>query len=247
MSITIGTVEFSRLTAQPFGYDESDVRTGLTARKWSVSGLLTGLEWLELLDVYNAWRDSRIQDEDSLVSGGVGSVVTLSGTGFGGETWTNVQCWFSSAPQAEQSGVWVSATVELIDANQALAVLQSGQEQETVEDLPDFGTITLGTTVVTLIKPPDSYGEGPSMELTPGGQHYISGPLAVYKIKDVEGTTDLAGWNNIRTWYEQQIVAYPLTGSYFPISIPSATAENKIISGIKRTVYTVSIQLGLVI
>ena len=247
MSITIGSAEFSRLTAQPFGYDESDVKTGLTARKWAVSGLLTGMEWLELLEVYDTWRDDRIQDADSLVSGGVGTIVTFSGTGFGGQVWTNIQCWFSSAPQGEQSGNWVLATVELVDANQALQVLQSGQEQEATTDLPDFGTITLGSTTLTLVKPPDSYGAGPSMELTPAGQHYISGPLAVYKIKDVEGTTNLAGWNSIRSWYEQQIVAYPLTGSYFPNSIPSATAENKIVNGVKQTVYTVSIQLGLVI
>jgi hypothetical protein len=248
MAITIGAASFPTLTAQPFGYNETDTRAGLTARRWLIQGLLKPSEWLALDTAYTTWRASRIQDDDSLASGTVGTTIAFSGKGAGGVTWTNIACWFFSAPSAEQSGAYLSASVELVDANQALEVLLRAEEKSyEAEDLPNFGTITIGTTVVTLTRPVDSYGQGPSLELTATGNHYITGPLVVYKIKDVEGTTDETGWNNIRSWYESQIVAVPSSGSYFPISFPTATAEKKVVNGIKTTVYTISIQLGLVL
>jgi hypothetical protein len=248
MAISIGAASFPTLTAQPFGYDETDTRSGLTARRWAVQGLLTPAEWLALLGVYDAWRDLKIQEDDTAVSGVVGSTVAFSGTGASGTTWTNIACWFSAAPSADQVGAYLSVSVELVDANEALEVVLYQQQREAEsEDLPDFGTITLGTTTLTLTKPVDSYGDGPALELTPTGNHYVTGPLVVYRIKDVEGTTNLTGWNNIRSWYETQIVAVPAVSSYFPVSVPSATAEKRVVNGVKTTVYTVSIQLGQVI
>jgi hypothetical protein len=248
MGITIGAAEFPTLTAQPFGYEETDTRAGQTARKWLVAGLLTPSEWLALLSEYDSWRDIRIDDEPTEVSAVVGTTVNFSGSGPGGQSWTNVACWFVSAPNAEQSGAYLSASVELVDANQALAVLLKAEEQTTAEeDLPDLGTITIGTTTLTLLKPADAYATSPTMELTAAGSHYIQGALVPYKIKDVEGTTNLSGWNDIRGWYEAQIIAVPLAGSYFPITAPTATAENKVIAGVKTVQYTVSIQLGFVL
>lgn len=248
MAITIGTSLFPTLTAQPYGYDESNTTAGLTARRWVVSGLLTPNQWLSLLSVYDAWRNLRIQDPDSKVSGTVGTTVNLSGDGPGDQSWTNVACWFKSAPQAEQSGAYLSATVELIDANQALQVLQRGEElsESASEDLPDFGTVTLGETVLKLVRPMEAYGAGPSLELTASGGHYVTGPLVAVKTRDIEGTTNLAGWTAIRSWYESQVSAVPLATSWFPISAPSVTARNKIVSGVKTVEYTVSIQLGQV-
>lgn len=248
MAITIGAASFPTLTAQPFGYDESDTRAGLTSRKWVVTGLLRPSEWLDLLDVYDDWRDLRIEDEATETSAVVGATVSFSGDGPGGQTWSSIACWFISAPQAEQSGAYLTATVELVDANQALEVILKEAENEGEEEgLPDLGTITLGTTTLTLLKPVDGYAVSPTMELTATGTHYVQGALVPYKIKDVEGTTDLTGWNNVRSWYETQISSIPSAGSYFPITAPSATAENKIISGVTTVVYTVSIQLGYVL
>lgn len=248
MAITIGTADFPTLTAQPFGYEETDTRAGQTARKWLITGLLKPSEWLALLDVYDDWRDIRIDDEPTEISNVVGTTIAFSGDGPGGQSWTSISCWFITAPAAEQSGAYLSVSVELVDANQALAVLLKAEEQAAAdEDLPDLGTITLGTTTLTLLKPVDAYATSPTMELTAGGSHYIQGALVPYNVKDVEGTTNLSGWNAIRAWYETQIAAVPLAGSYFPITAPSATAENKIISGVKTVQYTVSIQLGLVL
>lgn len=248
MSVTIGSDTFARLTAQPFGYDETDTRSGQTAAKWTVNGLLTPSEWLDLLAIYDAWRDLRIEDPPSITSQEVGNTVTLSGTGPGGQTWTEVDCWFSSAPQAEQSGAYLAVSFELVDAAQALEVLLKQEEQqEEEEDLPDLGTITVGTTVLTLLKPIETYGATPQLELTASGVHYISGPLVAFRVRDIEGTTDASGWSGILSWFESQVVTTPATGAWFPISAPTASAANKIVDGVKTIEYTVSIQLGQVI
>ena len=248
MSVTIGTATFPTLTAQPFGYDETDVRAGQTARRWALTGLLRPSEWLSILSIYEEWRDDRINDQPTEVSGVIGTTVSFNGDGAGGQTWTSILCWFSSAPAAEQVGAFLAVTLELVDAQQALEVLLKNKEDAVAqEDRPDLGTITIGTTTLTLLKPVDAYAASPTMELTATGNHYIQGALVPYKIKDVEGTTNLAGWNAIRDWYEDQITAVPLSGSYFPITAPTASAENKISNGVKSVEYTVSIQLGLVL
>jgi len=247
MGITIGAASFPTLSAQPFGYEESDTRNGRTARKWEVAGLLTPSEWLDLLSAYDAWRDLRIEDTDTLVSGVIGTTISFSGSGPGGQTWTNIDCWFISAPNATANGAFLNVTVGLIDANEALEVLLKEQEAESEEEDLDLGTITIGTTVLKLLKPVDTYASAPSMELTASGTHFISGSKIPYRIKDVEGRTDLTGWNDVRTWYESSIAATPSTGDYFPISAPTASAESIVISGVKSTAYIVSIQLGEVI
>lgn len=248
MAITIGGTSFPTLTAQPFGYEETNTRAGQTARKWLITGLLRPSEWLDLLDEYDGWRDTRIEDEPTETSNVVGTTVAFTGDGPGGQSWTSVACWFITAPQAEQSGAYLAASVELIDANEALEVLLKTKEDEAAgEDLPDLGTITIGSTTLTLLKPVDAYATSPSMELTATGTHYIQGALVPYNIKDVEGTTNSAGWTAIRAWYETQIDAVPLAGSYFPITSPSASAANKVVAGVTTVEYTVSIQLGLVL
>jgi hypothetical protein len=248
MSISVEAFTFDRLNAQPFTYDASNVLRGFSARKWSISGLATPSEWLQLLSVYDTWRDLKIEEDDASVSGVIGSTVTFNGTGPGGQNWTNIECWFASAPEGSQAGSYLNISFELIDANQSLEVILKGQESETASnEEPDFGTITIGSTVLTLKQPVDSYGDTPTANLTATGTHVISGPLVVNRIKDVVGTTDLTGWNNIRSWYESQIVAVPLTGSYFPVSAPAASAEIQTINGIKTTVYTVSITLAQIL
>jgi hypothetical protein len=248
MAVTIDGTTFSDLYLkdQPFGYDEQDVRRGQTARKWAITGLMSGADWLDLQQIYNDWRDAKIVEDSPADTGVVGAVVTLSMDGAALQTWTSVDCWFSVAPTANQAGVWLDVSFELVDANQSLDLIQLAALEED-ELLPDYGTVTIGTSTLTLKKPINAYGEGPALQLTSSGTHYISGPLVVYRIKDIEGDTDVNGWNNVRAWYEAQIVAIPVTGSDFPITPPTATAQRKIVSGVPTDVYTVSIQLGEVL
>lgn len=248
MAVTLGTATFSRLTAQPFGYEGSDIRSGLSARRWLITGLLTPSEWLTLLTNYDNWRNLRIDDTPTEVSLAVGTTINLTATGPGGQSWTSVPCWFSSAPEASQQGAYLNVSVELVDANQALAVLVRSAERDVeLEDLPNFGTVTVGTTTLTLLRPMESYGQGPQLQLTASGVHYLSGPLVVEHIRDIEGTTNAAGWAAILSWYESQIVATPAAGTWYPISIPTVQASNRISDGVKSVLYTVSLQLGQVI
>ena len=242
MTITIGTsFTTTRLQAQPFGYDESDTRKGLTAQKWRISGLLTPAEWQDLLAEYDAWRDLRITDQDTLVSGVVGTTVDFSGNA-NGISWSSIPCWFISAPSGEQLGAYISASVELVDAAQALEVLLRQEEKNKQNsNLPDLGTVTLGSATLTLTKPMETYQDTPQLQLTASGTHYLSGPLMATRLRNIEGTTDATGWGNVQSWYETSVAAVPTAGDWFPISAPSATAEVVVEAGVKATRYTVTV------
>ena len=288
MAITIGGFNFPTLTAwqsnQTFGYEQTNTREGMTARQWQISGYLKPDEWLNLLSEYDTWRGTtstgRLADDpnskvlaDSVdIPTAVAATTTVLFSGDGvrddripvTQTWSNIPVWFAEAPTGEQSGAYISISLSLIDAEQAFEVLaKEGEISDEETDTPNFGTYTINGVVLTLTKPIDAYGDGPALELTAGGVHFVSGPYVVEKIKDIEGTFDVAtlgnaapdvngvirpvAWNNILSWYESLIVAVPSPGSDFPISQPTATAERKIVSGNPTTVYTVSVQLGTVI
>lgn len=248
MSVSIGGVSFDKLTAQPFGYDETDTRRGFTAKKWLVNGLLTPAQWVSLLSVYDNWRNAKISEEDPLIANAVGSTVSLSGTGAGGASWS-AGCWFSVAPQGEQRGRYISVSVELVHAAEALAVLVASAEQETSSDLapPDLGTININGAIITLTKPPDTFQSPPSLQLSASGRSYLQGPLVAVEVQDIEGETDAAGWTAIRQWFTSTVAATPATNSWFPTSSPTASAERRLVSGTETTVYTVSLQRTKVI
>jgi hypothetical protein len=247
MTLTIGSATFSSLTAQPFGYEETDTKRGFTARRWLITGLLTPTEWLALIEEYNSWRDLRILDEDSLKSGTVGTTVSFSGTGAGSEDWSEIECWFSRAPAGDQAGGYRLANMSLVDAAEELEVLLREQETSEEEEEIDLGTLTIGDAELKLLSPPDSYGAPPALQLTAGGVHFITGPLVAEKIQNVEGVTDSSGWEDIKTWYEEQVISIPSTGDWFPISPPSATVRSKVVSGVKTVEYVVTLSIGQVI
>lgn len=139
--VTIGSFTTNRLIAQPFGY-EGDARFGRTARTFRISGLLTATEWQTLVSEYNAWRSTRIQDPDTLVSKTVGTTIAFStGVSINNLSVTNLACWFAEAPAGEQAGKYVSSTVVMVDAAQALAVILREQETQN-EETVDCATIT---------------------------------------------------------------------------------------------------------
>ena len=271
-------------TSQTFGYEETDTRQGMTARQWQITGLLLPEEWIDLLSFYDTWRgdnltgrmsddsNTKVLRESDDIATAVANTTTVEFSGDGVrddripvvQEWNNISTWFTEAPTGEQVGAYIKISFGLIDVEQAFEVLAKEEEIAQEGDvLPDYGTYTINGVVLTLTKPIDAYGDGPTLELTASGVHYISGPYVVEKIKDIEGTFDAAtlgdaapdvngvirpnAWNNILSWYESLIVAVPSPGSDFPISQPTATAEKKIVDGSTTTIYTVSIQLGTVI
>lgn len=246
MTLTIGSFTTSKLLAQPFGYDETDTSAGLTAQRWSVSGLLTTTEWAALLAEYDSWRDARIDDEDTLLSGVVGTTVALTASA-NGLSWTAVPCWFTQAPSGEQAGAYIQASVQLVDAAQQLQVLLAEKQkakEKSDADIPALGTVTLGSAELTLVAPMETYQDVPQLQLTAGGVHYINGPLTATRVRRIEGTTDSTGWSAVRSWFETTVESLPATGSWYPLTAPTASAEAVIEAGVKTTRYTVSIEVG---
>lgn len=243
MTITIGSFSCSALTAQPYGY-EGEARTGLTARTFRVSGLLTSNQWATLLSVYDSWRNTRITDADTLQSGVVGTTVSLTASSINGLTVTALPCWFSEPPSGEQAGAYISANATLVDAAQALAVLLRQKEKErqgSEATLPSLGTVTLGSAVVTLTRPMETRQDGPSVALTATGTSYVTGPLVAHKVRQIEGYISSGSYSDLLTWYDSTIAAVPAASSWFPITAPSASAEVIISGGVKSTRYNVQL------
>lgn len=245
MAVTIDLFSCSKLLAQPVGYEEGGTRDGLSARKLRVSGLLTPTEWQSLLSVYDIWRDARIADPDSVAANDVGTTVDVS-VNANSVSWSNVPCWFSTAPSGEQTGAYISATVEVVDAAQALEVaLRQKEKAKSQQDRPALGTFTLGSCTLTLLKPPKTYQDVPQLAMTAAGTSYITGALAATEAYALEGETDAAGWAALQTWFETTVGTRPAAGAYFPLGAPSATAANDVVDGLKVITYTVSISVGV--
>jgi len=243
MTVTIGSFSTNALTAQPFGY-EGDAREGLTARQFTISGLLTAAQWQALINEYNTWRNARIQDPDTYSSGLVGTTVNLSITSTNGLSVSSLACWFTDAPTGDQAGPYISASVTLVDAAQALAVLlrsEEKQRQRSEADRPDLGTVTLGSVVITLTAPMDTRQDGPQVALTATGNSYVTGPLKAHKIRRIEGYISTGTFANLLSWYDTTIASVPAVGVWFPIEPPTATAEVIITGGVKATRYNVNV------
>jgi hypothetical protein len=247
MTITIGSFTCSLLTVQPFGY-EGEARTGLTARTFQISGLLTPTQWQALVSEYNTWRNLRIADQDTLLSGTVGTTVNLTASA-NGLSVTSLACWFVDPPSGDQTGAYISASVTLVDANQALAVLLREQEksrQNSEALIPSLGTVTLTRTsgtspVITLTTPIDTRQDGPGVALTATGVSYVTGPLVAHKIRQIEGYLTTGTFDDVLSWFDETVAAVPLASSWFPISPPTATAEVIISGGVKSTRFTVQL------
>ena len=255
VTLTYGaeSVTFGVLTADAFGYSEIDTAAGLAARRWRISGLCTPTEWQAVIELFAAWRTDRMADPDSKASGSIGSTVTLNSTGYtidpGGpgeavQTWTDVECWFTTAPEGQQLGAYVAVTCELVDAEQYL--IASNIQLQKATQRAYFGTWDLGSCVLNLLSPPYTFSDVPQLQLTAGGAHFISGTRTVTRIAQLVGHTDLSGYNAARTWMEDTIAASPAEGAWYPISplVPEAEAIYDIIGGVRVDIYTLSVTLA---
>jgi hypothetical protein len=242
MTITLGSFTNARLTVQPFGY-EGEARDGLTARTFTIGGLLSSTQWQALVAEYNTWRNLRIADPDTLSSGTVGTTINLTISSTNGLSITSLPCWFVNPPSGDQIGPFINATATLVDAAQALAVELRTQEKsrQRSELLPDLGTLTFGSAVVTLTKPADTRQDGPTVALTATGTSLVTGALKAHKIRQVEGYLTGGTYANLLTWYDTTIRTSPATGAWFPIAAPTATAEAIVSGGVKSTRFAVQL------
>lgn len=249
MSVTIDTLTLSNLQAQPLGYETTEVKGGLTAREWQIQGIVTGQEWLDLLAIYDTWRDAKILEEPAEKTKLQGTTVAFSGTGYGGQTWSSIPCWFSAAPSGTQVGAYVSAGFTLVDAAQAIEVIVKSEiDSETGNESGiDYGTITLGGVVITLTADPDEFVNTPTLELTAAGKHYVSGPLTAVYGKNIEGTIVGTDKNALRAWYVNTVQSHPVSGSYFPTNSPSFNAIYKLVDGLPVLYYEVTLTVTQVL
>lgn len=246
MAVTLETLTLSDLQAQPYGYSEIDVTAGLAARQWTVDGLVRPAGWLELLSIFDAWRDTRKNDGDTTVTLSTGTTVAFSGTA-AGKTWSHVPCWFTSAPSGEAVGAFIHVRFGLIDAAQSVDALkqQLARDLEAGDTETDIhGTYSIGGTTLTLLEQPDGYEGGPQLERTATGSVYINGPRVAVEVKRINGYTTEAGWQAIRSWYATTLATTPASGSYFPATEPTMQRRQVTTSsGIKTTRCIVGIDL----
>lgn len=244
--ITIGAFTCDYLTAQPFGY-EGDARGGLTARSFRIAGLLTPAEWATLRGVYDTWRNTRITDPDTFKSSTVGTTVSLTISGANTLSVTSLPCWFTDAPSGEQAGAYIQGSTTLVDAAQALAVVLRTREKALDVDLPNLGTVTLGSATVTLTRPMVTRRDGPNVALTAGGTSYITGPLTAHRVRRIDGFISSGTYDDLLSWYDTTISTIPAANAWFPVSPPTATTEIIVSGGAKATRYNVSLEAVQVI
>lgn len=252
MTVTLSykgnTAELATLTAQHFGYEVLDAPAGLAARRWRVAGLVTPDVWQDVIDVYAAWRNDRMNDPDSKASGSIGTTVSLNATGYtvtGGEqTWAGIACWLLDAPTGESLGAYVAVSFQVVDAAQWLAA--ANKQVSKSLDRAYFGTWVLGACTLNLLQPAYTYQDVPNLQLTAGGVSFISGTRAFTRVAQLVGHTDAQGYSDARAWFETTVTASPAVDSWYPISplVPEAEAIHDIINGVRVDIYTLSVTLA---
>jgi hypothetical protein len=247
MSVTVGGVVLKNLQAQPLGYEQSAVTGGVTARQWTIQGLVTGAEWVAILGVYDTWRNAKIQEDPATSSKVLGTTVSFSGTGYGSQTWTNVACWFNAAPSGSQANGFVSVSFGLVDATQALQVIVKQEtDQEAAEEADqaiNYGNITLGGVVVKFLEDPDVFVDTPQVNLTATGKHYATGPLIVSEGLSIRGEIIGTAKTQLRNWFRTTAQASPVPGQYWPTDPPTFRGINKLVNGATVLHYEVSLNL----
>ena len=241
--LTIGSFTYGSgfYTVQPFGYNATDVIYGLSAEKVTITALMTPTEWAGLLSCYDSWRTARLADDIEDIKTTVGSTVAVSMKA-NDISWNNVPSYFLTAPEGNQLGAFVEATVELVNAAQQIEVAE--KEDELSKEIDYFGTFNLWGTELKLRQPPETYQDMPQLQLTAANVSYTNGPLVATEVMALVGDTDLSGWQSIYRNCRTKAAAVP-NNDWFPVSAPTASAEKRIVSGVRSDLYTVTISVAM--
>ena len=248
--LSVGSWEYPEglWTAYPAVYAEKETELGLTAQGLNVSVLCTTEEWTAIRAEFNSWREARLQDEvydeeeEGTIREVVGSTVTVSAKTRGVE-WVDRECYFLAAPQAEDYGMYLQVTFELVDAAQWVEIYNREKEVSKADEVVYCGTFNLWGTTLKLRKPPESYQDMPTLALSAGGKSYTTGPRNPTETAVLEGDTNRTGWNSIHS--ECASKASKVPGSeWFPVSPPSASVTKRVVNGMRNDLYTVSITVA---
>lgn len=235
------TYTFPNLTEQPYGYSGESVDRGRAVRQWKVSGIVKKSDSVTFDGIFRAWNAAKILEDDPARTGTVGATVALSGSS-PGFTWsTSVACNFVEAPSFAVAGEFVRLAATFEDANERLAVILRGIEEESEQFATlNLGTLTFGSAVVNLTSRPKSYTDLPSAALTPGGSHIISGSLKATEVYEVEGWVTSANLALLETWLETTIQATPAPGTWYPAAWTRPTIIRRSDAGVMGSYANVS-------
>ena len=246
--LTVGSWTYTagNWTAYPITYKEKEVELGLTAEGLNVSVLCTNSEWADIRDTCDDWRTARLNDEvdsdDGSIREVVGTTVNVSCEARG-VSWSSRKCYFMAAPQAEDFGVFLQVTFELVDADQWVEIYNREKEIGEADGVDYFGEFTLWGTTLKLRKPPESYQDMPQLSLSAGGKSYTTGPRVPTETRVLEGDTNQAGWLAIHAQCKAQASVTP-SSEWFPVSPPAANVTKRIEAGMRNDLYTVSITVA---
>lgn len=255
MAWTLGSspsVAIRRILKPPFNYLETNVEQGVVARAADVEALFLPDEWATLIGIYETWNTARLGESDAFLSGSVGTTVPFTATA-NGITWSNVACWFASAPQMSgQAGKYVRGSFTLVNAAQALAALLRGEELRRERDdglTPTFGTLAVGGVTLTLLQEPEGRIEGPTITTAATGTDVPEGPLRPVRVRRIRGYSANPGradYDTILAWYDATVAVRPAPGDWFPISISEPEVQLIVEGGAKFLRYIVSLELRLI-
>ena len=248
LSVGSWLYEAGNWTAYPAVYQEKETELGLTAEGLDVSVLCTTAEWTALRNEFNSWRTARLNDvvyddsAEATIREVVGSTVSVSAKTRGVQ-WTSRACYFLSAPQAEDLGMFLQVTFQLVDAAQWVEIYNREQELGSADGVTYCGTFDLWGTTLNLRKPPESYQDMPTLSLSAGGKSYTTGPRVPTETRVLEGDTDKAGWDSIYASCKAQASAFP-SGEWFPVTPPNANVTKRLDAGVRNDLYTVLITVA---
>ena len=247
MAVTLGDVTIGRLQAQPCGWNETDVQAGLAARRWSIAGLVDPADWLALWDEFEAWQAARFNDPPTMASLATGTTILFSGSAYG-QSWDDVPCWFTAAPQGEAAGSYVKVSFELVAAAEALAVMLRQQELTRLEGealVPAYGTYSLGGVTLTLLDEPDGFDDAPSISLTSTGSSYVQGPPAASQVKRINGWCAPSNKSTLLNWYSNAVQTRPAAGVWWPDSDLQLSRDVLLMNGVlvERLIVNVTLKL----
>lgn len=235
------TYTFPNLTDHPYGYDETDVPRGRSARRWAIPGIVKRDDAPVITGLYDAWQAAKILEDDPARTGVVGATVAFTGEAPGYDWSTPVPCWFTEAPRIAMAGAFCRVSLTLTDAAQALAViLRQGEEEAEQAAQLNLGTLTFGQATVNLSARPNTYGDLPQLSLNPAGRHVITGPLQATEQQQVQGWVDATNLTALETWFATTVAATPASGAWFPTNWNPPAARRRADGGVIATYYDVS-------
>lgn len=225
----------------PFGFDGSNVRRGRTAEMLKITGILFKEDAETCIDIYRAWRDDKLPEEDPQKTGVVGATVLVSGEDIG-FNWTDKPCWFNKSPDITYAGIYAKVTLEFVDAEQALEIMLE-EEQDSEEDGLDLGTITINGAVITLLSRPYHYTDLPQLARNPAGAHVISGQLTLQEVKEIEGWVTDSDIALLESWLNTTTATTPAPNDWFPANWQKPTSKNRPVNGVQTLTHDVKLQL----